>query len=598
MKCYLSKTEIDTFCGNVLPLQLLAEEDISRKPIVWKVQGDAVSIRDFADGEEFPFGNGILITALKEGRAEVCAQLEGCRYVCQVRVSAPKTDSKSGKWNYYVGDLHIHTTLEHDHDQFAARTECFPCDVIRQISEEGVLDFSVVSDHGDTLNDRDFFRGFVEDEEVSHENLVVFPGAESEVTSIEYDRYGHTHKNSGEIVTLNANNYAGVETWQEFYDKFADSPFGFAILAHPHVVGYDKNGIWNFFLEKNNTPELKKLVRLVEMGKGTPGDSAIIYEHYYSVALDCGFKVAPCCDTDSHARYEMAPAKTFIMASGKSKELFLDAVQNNRVYASESGLVELDFTVNGCGAGETMPLVSQYQFHVGIALRQCDPAAMPVKCEVISDYGVKLKTLEVKAGSSLDFEILSDSARYFYIRLVDGRGLKTWSAPIWTGRAFDDPAEKLSLTPLDKSEFTAWDEVSGQDAGVLINDDPWMDYNSSHQTASILIDMKKEYEICALSHITPAVFRDKMRELGLSICDKISGFACDYIISVSSDGNNFKECLKGSVREFGGEDIFMFPDVRARYVKFEVLNTVGKASELPQFADACLSMAEISVWKK
>ena len=227
MKAYLSKERIETFCGNVLPLQLLAEEDLTREPIRWSVEGDAVTIRDFATSEEFPFTNGVLVTAVKPGRAVICAEYNGQQYCCETLIRAAATAGVQEPLHFFYGDLHIHSTMEHNHEKFAVRTEEFPEELLEQISRDGILDFCVVSDHGDTLNDRDFFRGFTDDEKVSHENLVVFPGAESEVTSLEQDRYGYSHKNSGEIVTLNANNYAGVKTWEEFLDRFSDAPFGF-----------------------------------------------------------------------------------------------------------------------------------------------------------------------------------------------------------------------------------------------------------------------------------------------------------------------------------------------------------------------------------
>ena len=593
---YLSKEKIDTFCGNVFPLQLLAEEDLSKAPIVWSIEGEAVTIRNFAASEEFPFTNGILVTAIKPGEAVICAKLEGQRYCCQTIVREQQTAADDEPLQYYIGDLHIHSSMEHDHEKFAVRTEEFPEELLEQIAREGILDFCVVSDHGDTLNDKDFFRGFVADEKVSHEKLVVFPGAESEVTSIERDRYGYSHKNSGEIVTLNANNYAGVKTWEEFLDRFSDSPFGFAILAHPHVVGYDQNGIWNFYLQKNQQPELKKLVKLVELGNGEPRESNIIYEHYYSVALDCGYHVAPCCDSDSHAAYKYCPGKTVIMAPEKSKEAFLDAVRKHRVYACESGLVELDYRVNGYGAGATLPLTERYQFKVSVALRQEEASAMPVKCEVITDYGWKIKTVDMTGVNTVTFEVISDTARYFYLRLVDAEGRKTWSAPVWTSRVFDDMSRLFTMKALDKTSFTAYDEVARADAGVLINDDPRAIYRSACQTASIVIDMKEEQVVCGLGHITPVLLRDEVKQQGISILDTVAEFAGDCRILVSMDGENFREVVSGSVRVFGGEDLFTFPSVRARYVKFEVLSTVGKNTDRPQFADAPLRMAELTVF--
>ena len=213
MKAYLSKERIETFCGNVLPLQLLADNDLSQASIRWCVEGDAVTIRDFASSEEFPFTNGVLVTAVKPGRAVICAEYNGQQYCCETLISQAATAGAQEQLNYFIGDLHIHSTMEHNHEKFAVRTEEFPEELLEQISRDGILDFCVVSDHGDTLNDRDFFRGFTDDEKVSHENLVVFPGAESEVTCIEQDRYGYSHKNSGENLGGISESVLGLSVW-------------------------------------------------------------------------------------------------------------------------------------------------------------------------------------------------------------------------------------------------------------------------------------------------------------------------------------------------------------------------------------------------
>ena len=596
MSYYLSKTKIEAFCGQVLPLQVLGIGDPEKETVIWQAEGEAVRLRDFAASEEFPFTYGVLVTAVQEGEGVIKARCGEVSLSCSVQVRK-RAEAEPGKpYRHYIGDLHIHSTMEHNHEQFAVRTREFPYEFLEQIHRDGILDFCVVSDHGDTLNDKDFFRSFTDAEPFSEEELVIFPGAESEVTCIETDRYGYSHKNSGEIVTLNANQYAATTTWEAFLERFEDSPEGFAVLAHPHVVGYDQNGIWNFSLQKNQFPELKKLVKLVEMGNGQIVSENMIYEQYYSVALDCGYRVAPCCDSDSHAAYQYCSGKTVIMARGKSKELFLDAILKHRVYATESGLVELNFTVNGCEAGETLPLTDTYRFQIQTALRGEALWAKPVKCEVITDYGWKIKTVDLKGRDQAEFEVASESARYFYLRLVDEKGYKTWSAPVWTGRAFDRMEELADLKVLDKTAFTAWDEVAGADGKALIDEDPRSCYRSEHQRASIVIDMKQMHRICAVGHITPVLLRDEVKRLGLSIVDTVSAFVGDCRISVSADGISYQECVSGSVRVFGGEDIFRFSPVDARYVKFEVLSTVGKNSDKPEYAGAGISMAELTVF--
>ena len=135
MAVKLSSSEIKSFCGDVVPLRLPSEEDISQADIRWSTEGDAVRIRMFDEGE-FSFRNGVLLTLMKPGTAAVTAELDGVRYVCNVLVHEMHRASSEDELNYYVGDFHLHSTSEHNHDRFAVRETGFPIDGIRRVRDE------------------------------------------------------------------------------------------------------------------------------------------------------------------------------------------------------------------------------------------------------------------------------------------------------------------------------------------------------------------------------------------------------------------------------------------------------------------------------
>lgn len=342
---------------------------------------------------------------------------------------------------------------------------------------------------------------------------------------------------------------------------------------------------------------MKNLIRLVEMGTGAIRETNPAYEFVYSEVLDCGYKVAPECASDSHAEYTPVPGKAIIMAPGKSKELFLDAIRNCRVYACCSGLVKLDFRINGCPMAYTLPLTDTYNFHVEIDLFQEDETARPVKCQVISDYGMPVLTMDCQDKKVLDFALKSDTARYFYLRLVDAEGRKTWSAPIWTGRAFDEIKEN-DLIALDKTEFTARDEATGQVADILLNGVPAEDYQSESTQASIVIDMKKVQSVCAVGHAAPIMIRRPLMEAGVDIAARTAQFVGRFRISTSTDGENWTFCTERIARMFGTEEIYKFPEQEARFVKFQVLTSLGVESDWPTLADAKISIGELSLFTK
>lgn len=593
---YLSKKSIHSYCGDVLPLQLLADEDLSCAPIAWSVEGDAAIIRTFESGYGDGFTNGVLITLVKEGEAAVCAQYDGQIYRCPVVVRAAQKADPGEKMNYYIADLHIHTSHIHRHDPFVERDVEFPEELIAQLNEEELLDCAVITDHAGVMLDRDFFRGFLAEEKIPHENVVIFPGAEGSLTPVAPDRMGQNRKQFGEMLTVNLDNYIYGNQMETAYKAISQNYMGIGAFVHPQVIGWDACGVWNCAARENATPELKSLIRLVEMGTGAVRESNICYEFVYSEVLDCGFKVAPECASDSHAHYEPCPGKAIILAPGKSKELFMDAIRNCRVYATSSGLVKLGFFINGYPMAETLPLTDTYQFHVEMGLFRENDSARPVKCQVISDYGLAVKTIQCDGQDTLDFVIHSDSARYFYLRLVDSLGRKTWSAPIWTGRTFDPLNQAQGLTALDKSGFTAFDEAAGKPANILINNDPRETYESGITNPAIVIDMKKEQKVCAMGHVAPIMIRRPLMDAGVDLAARTAQFVSRLRISASTDGENWQPCCEAIARMFGREEIFTFPEAKARYLKFEVLSSVGRESDYPQFADATVSIAELTVF--
>ncbi len=596
MNTHLSKNEINSYRGDIVPLCLKTDNEIPPSAAKWHASNDNVLIKEFSSDAEFPFSNGVLVTLLNVGSSTITCSFGGEEYSCKVSVRERRHASSLDDMKFFKADLHIHASLEHDHIKFAERETEFPEDLIESVKDCGELSCAVITDHADTLNQKDFFRGFIADSECEHDGIVFFPGAESEVTLIEKDRFGLSHKNSGEIVTLNAAYYSNSYTWEDFYGKFSDSPFAVMSLAHPNVVGFDQNGMWNFCIAENSrNKDFRRLVRLVEAGRDDYQETSMLYQYTYSQALDCGLKVSPCCTSDSHGKYTPIQAKTFIVSPENSREMFYDAIVNNRVYGSESGTVRIGFTVNGQLMGSTLdPSVTDYQIHIDAAVAEGEEKYSPIECSVISDRGIKVKVTEFK--DSADIALTSDSARYFYVILTDRQGLKTYSAPVWTGREFNDLSYLDALVPIDKESFSATDEKSGTSIPEVINGDPTAEWCSDSRTASVIIDMKKEHTVRAVSYYAPPIHRDKFRDPAI-IRERALSFAHGYRIYLSRDGISYTLSGEGCIRTYGGEDILPVSPETARYVRFEVTSTVGAETRKPEFANAPVTVGEISIFE-
>ena len=105
----LSKSKIESFCGDVLPLYIVADRDVSAVDIKWYTDNQNVKIRGFSDAENMPFNDGVLITLMGVGSAKVFAEIEGETLCCEVKVRERRRFKKGDKLEFFAGDLHAHS---------------------------------------------------------------------------------------------------------------------------------------------------------------------------------------------------------------------------------------------------------------------------------------------------------------------------------------------------------------------------------------------------------------------------------------------------------------------------------------------------------
>ena len=576
MKFKLSKGEVNSYVGDVFPIKVISEDDISGVSVGWRVVGDAVGYRSFENDPELPFSDTVLVSLRAVGEATLTASIGKDEASCKIIVRERKHTASDGEFNYYRGDLHNHTTPLHNHEQFINRTEGFQSDMINAIKEEGLLDFGVMTDHSVVMGyGREFVRTFLAEEDARPMSTVMFPGAEAATVWKEENRFGLTSVIGGEVVVINADNHSGTRSWEDFFEIYKTSVAPILIFAHPLVEGAGGDA-WNFRFEKIcRYPRLMEMAKCLEMGNGNPIKSNVLHEYALSRALDAGFKVSTSCGSDGHAirGYKICPGKTILMATEKSREAFVDAMLNLRAYACESANVKLRYTVNGRVAPCELDLTDTYKFHVEISYFEPDDSTKISRCQVVSDKGEWVKVIENITEDSLDFEIKSDTARYFYLRLQDREGRRTWSTPVWCSRPFDK-YEEPSVFAIDSADFTATDLIAGKAANETLRGDHSTPYISKESRAEILIDMKSAQEVSALGYSTPRIPRSAPSAHGEYVINHVR-YPRKIRISTSLDGENFDVAYTGGMRVYSGEEIFEFEKRGARFVKFEALNTVA-----------------------
>lgn len=599
---YLSQTSISTFAGNVLPLRLLGGTEYGNEKIRWTTDHpEIVQITDFS--RHYPTGgeftDGVLLTFLEPGEAAVTARYGKKTYICAVSVREMRNAEPDEKLQYFVGDMHDHTWNNHKLHEFSNRLpEFYPINYyMPQMMADGKMDFAVVSDHADIMSAREFYRGYA-DADMAGDGVVFFPGAESQVTQKEKDRYGITHMHGGEILIFNADHVSESYSWNSFFKKLKNSPFAFCGYPHPQIVGISVPGVWNFRHMENNDERFQKLFRFVEMGDGAHRSSNVINHYIYSVALDAGLKVSPTCSSDGHGPnrwgYDGFRGKTVIMATEKSKEAFLDAIQNNRMYATSTGNVKVHYTVNGKTAPMTLSNEGTYRFQVELSyFRMGEPDTHIQKCRLITDQGTALVELE-NMGDSFAFTVTAPDSHYFYLCLMDEKGRKTWSCPVWTGKPFVKKKEK-KLTAIAKTGITAYDRVSRKEAPETINDAPMTPWVSEFGEADLIFDLGREATVSALSHYPYWIDREVMQRLG-SEHRAVDRFPCEYRIFVSEDGETYAQIASGHFRIFGEEETVRFPTVKTRFIRLQILSSTGKAWGEEETAGSPLTIGEITFW--
>ena len=178
----LSREKITTYLGSVLPLMLVGGDEFNQDKITWSTDDKSiVQISRFSEKYTYggEFTNGVLLTFLKTGQAKVTARYGRKAYVCEIEVREMKHAEPAKDLNYYIGDMHDHTYNKHKLVEFSARGPelCPGTCYMKNVFEEGQLDFGAVSDHSSCLNARDFYRGY-SDAEPYGESVVFFPGSE------------------------------------------------------------------------------------------------------------------------------------------------------------------------------------------------------------------------------------------------------------------------------------------------------------------------------------------------------------------------------------------------------------------------------------
>jgi hypothetical protein len=107
--------------------------------------------------------------------------------------------------------------------------------------------------------------------------------------------------------------------------------------------------------------------------------------------------------------------------------------------------------------------------------------------------------------------------------------------------------------------------------------------------------MGEEREVSALGESASIIDTAKVRAEKRAP-QKVAEHAVEYVISSSLDGVSFTPCAEGLFRSFAGEETVSFSPVKARYIRLQIISNAGKFSDIPEYANAGIEMAEITLF--
>jgi hypothetical protein len=174
-------------------------------------------------------------------------------------------------------------------------------------------------------------------------------------------------------------------------------------------------------------------------------------KHYagFIAALDKGWKVSPVCGNDNHGFYGITrhAARTFVLATSRTKAAILDAMKHRRTYAALDQNIQCRYTVNGAIMGSTLDRPDAFEFKISIRDPDTkDPKDKITKIDIVTDGGAVVQTYEPEPAHEVTWSpTIKDGAhQYFFVRVWSASGGDTpeakpdqpvaWLAPVWTGR--------------------------------------------------------------------------------------------------------------------------------------------------------------------
>jgi hypothetical protein len=541
--------------------------------IVWSVSNGAV-LRLV----ELPGLPGkVVLCAQKPGKVmlrAMAADSSGKSAEIAVAVSVPAT-AKDAPLQPYFGELHCHTAVSDGRGR--------PADAFAKARDK--MDFLGVSDHWSKIDMAEWYETVKAAETASDGKFLALADYEAGFAEEHLDSFKMKVVDGGEIVMIGTpempyppkddkikdQNPQGLT---DFQARFRGIPTAVGMFAHPQEAGWPTEWVWNCFSRFQNRNDFAdRLIRLIEVGNATSAYERL-FEDSYALALDNGWHVSPAAVSDTHAaNWGDSPYRTVIWAPALTRHHFFEALRANHVYATRDADTRLKFEVNGVLMGGTLktpPLNSASPYDLTVTVE--DPTQELAKLEVVSDAGAVVYAAEIAGHQATHkTQLLSRTARWFYVRTTNAAGATAISSPVWTGRP-PVPPKLLSATGLVRVPKAGWKVTADKgtvagSAAKLFDGNPVLAWEAAMPEPEAVIDFGKETRISAVGYYRHLIaYEDR---------EAIAKLPRNLEYAVSPDGTTWHS-VKTTIRAYGSEWIEELPKpIRVRFLRIRILSNRG-----------------------
>lgn len=294
-------------------------------------------------------------------------------------------------YNIYYGIPHAHTGYSD------GSKDTTPQDAFAYAKSKG-LDYLFITDHSNMfdgvtddkkeyVSERNEFVGIPDSEWSNTKEMAEAASSDSFTAFRGFEMtYQTTGGNYGHINVFNTDTYVEaakqMPELSDFYSWLAKQNGALAMFNHPNrpITAFES-------LQYN--AEADGVFQLLEVSNGSLGSNFVDTESYYYKALDYGWHLAPASSQDNHAvNWGDTDNLTAIVARSNDAASLLEAIQERRVYSTETRNLKLDVLANGLPMGSQLDASSGDEIQFSIHAEDLDD---PIKeVQIITNNGVVL----------------------------------------------------------------------------------------------------------------------------------------------------------------------------------------------------------------